>query len=247
MDIFKQEPTFNWVCPFCNHDATITDNNFYKDYLVIENDNIDGRLTLIAVFIICPNKKCRKYKFSLGLFKAVYKEGKLVKGSYIKDWNLIPLSEAKEFPDYIPKPIIDDYKEACLIKDLSPKASATLARRCLQTMVRDFWGVKGKPNLKQEIESIKDKVDSLTWDAIEGVRNIGNIGAHMEKDINLIIDVDPDEANLLIRLIESLIKDWYITKHEHEENLKKIIQINKEKDTKRKISETNNSKNEKQT
>ena len=31
------------------------------------------------------------------------------------------------------------------------------------------------------------------WQAIDAVRSIGNIGAHMEKDINLIVDVDPEE------------------------------------------------------
>lgn len=36
------------------------------------------------------------------------------------------------------------------------------------------------------------------------VREIGNIGAHMEADINVIIDVDPDEAQILIDLVELL-------------------------------------------
>jgi hypothetical protein len=39
----------------------------------------------------------------------------------------------------------------------------------------------------------------------------------MEKDIDLIIDVDPAEAELLIGLVESLIADWYIARHEREE------------------------------
>ncbi|GAG86704.1 unnamed protein product, partial [marine sediment metagenome] len=122
MDIFKQEPKFNWVCPFCNHSATITYETFFRDYLLLERDNIHGKLILIAVFIICPNEKCRKYKFSVGLFKAQYNTSnrEYIKGQYINDWNLIPQSEAKPLPDYIPKAIIDDYKETCLIKDLSP-------------------------------------------------------------------------------------------------------------------------------
>ena len=45
-----------------------------------------------------------------------------------------------------------------------------------------------------EIDAIKDKVDPLTWKSIDATRKIGNIGAHMEKDINLIVDVDPKEA-----------------------------------------------------
>lgn len=57
----------------------------------------------------------------------------------------------------------------------------------------------------------------MTWDSIEAVRKIGNIGAHMEKDINVIVDVDPEEAGLLIGLIESLIDDWYVTRHQRAE------------------------------
>ena len=45
----------------------------------------------------------------------------------------------------------------------------------------------------------------------------------MEKDINLIVDVDPEEANLLIGLIEGLLHDWYVSRHDREEQMQKII------------------------
>jgi hypothetical protein len=137
---------------------------------------------------------------------------------------LVPYSNAKPFPGYIPRPILQDYEEACLIRDLSAKASATLARRCLQGIIRDFWSVK-PGRLVDEIESIKEKVDPLTWDAIDAVRKVGNIGAHMEKDINLILDVEPAEANLLLNLIETLLKDWYITREERRSRLLAITEI----------------------
>ena len=81
-------------------------------------------------------------------------------------------------------------------------------------MIRDFWKVKDKPNLKQEIDAIQDKVDPGLWKAIDGIREMGNIGAHMEKDVNLIIDIEPDEAEQLIKLIELLFKEWYVAKHD---------------------------------
>jgi hypothetical protein len=142
---------------------------------------------------------------------------------------LIPPSRAKVLPDYIPKVIVDDYVEACLIVEPSAKASATLSRRCLQGMIRDFFGVKMN-RLVDEIEAIKDKVDPATWEAIDAIRSIGNIGAHMEKDINVILDVDPGEAEELIKLIELLIEDWYVNKHKREEQLKAVLKIKAEKD-----------------
>jgi len=151
------------------------------------------------------------------------------RGDFLESWNLIPPSEAKVFPEYVPEPIREDYVEACLIRDLSPKASATLSRRCLQGMIRNFWGIK-KARLVEEIEELKGKTDSLTWKAIDAVRSIGNIGAHMEKDINLIVDVEPEEAQKLIELIELLVRDWYVTRHNRQGSLEAIIQVKKSKD-----------------
>jgi len=139
-------------------------------------------------------------------------------------WRLVPASAAKAFPDYVPEQIREDYTQASLIQEISPKASATLARRCLQGMIRDFYGVS-KPTLKLEIEAIQDRVDPLTWRAIDAVRSVGNIGAHMEKDINVIVEVEPGEAAMLIGLVERLIQDWYVVRHEKEEHLNEIIAL----------------------
>jgi hypothetical protein len=187
----------------------------------------------VSRFIVCPNPECNKFVLTVFLYDALSTHGNLRQGQLLEQWNLIPFSDAKAFPDYIPQAILEDYAEACAIKDLSPKASATLARRCLQGMIRDFWSVK-KPNLQDEIEAIQDRVDPLTWKSIDAVRKIGNVGAHMEKDINLIVDVEPDEARLLIQLIELLISEWYINRFEREQRLQEIVQVSQTKDDQRK-------------
>ncbi|MCU6339056.1 DUF4145 domain-containing protein [Enterobacter quasiroggenkampii] len=152
-------------------------------------------------------------------------------------WSVIPSikkERAKAYPEYIPPSVLEDYREACAIVDLSPKASATLARRCLQGMIRGFWNVEAD-TLYKEILAIQDKVDPVVWDAIDSVRKVGNIGAHMEKDIDVIVDVSPDEANLLIEMIEMLIEDWYIARHEKQEKLKRIKEVAAEKTDARKV------------
>ena len=228
---------FHWFCPYCNHDTTVNNQKHIKDVSRLTLETPDGYRELHVMWIVCPNGNCNK----LALRTLLYESEELVIGTSIpprpkwktgkllKQWNLIPQSDAKVFPDYVPKPIRVDYEEACAIKELSPKASATLSRRCLQGMIRDFFGVNNMRTLFEEIESIKEKVDPLTWDAIDATRNIGNIGAHMEKDINLIIDVDTNEAEALIKLIEILITDWYINKHEKEKRLKEVTKIGEEK------------------
>lgn len=92
-------------------------------------------------------------------------------------------------------------------------------------MIRDFHGVVGKGNLLQEIKAIKDLVPTETWEAIDAVRQVGNIGAHMEKDINIIIDVEENEAKLLINLIEQLFDEWYVARHKRQEKLQAIKNI----------------------
>lgn len=216
---------FNWTCPHCQRHVTIT-NTVVSNRTTLYHKNADGRHTLITTFVVCPNPKCMKYTLDIRLHKS--EQGPTPQDERIKElvnnWRLVPPSNAKVFPDYIPQPLIDDYTEACLIKESSPKAAATLARRCLQGILRDYWGVK-PGRLVDEIEAIKDKTDHLTWQAIEVVRKVGNVGAHMEKDINVIIEVDPNEAELLISLIETLFTDWYVSREERKRRLQSIVDI----------------------
>ena len=80
-----------------------------------------------------------------------------------------------------------------------------------------------------EIKELEGKVDSLTWQAIDAVRAVGNIGAHMEKDVNLVIDIEPDEANLLIALIETLLTEWYVNRQERQTRIARIIEMGQDK------------------
>jgi hypothetical protein len=214
---------FLWTCSFCNRAATITSSNHSVSNFIFHNNNKDGSLVLRAASITCPNAECREYELKASLFKYNLQTDRTV-GEAIQKWQLRPSSSAKVFPTYVPQTIIDDYTEACVIRDLSPKASATLSRRCLQGIIRDFWGIS-KNRLIDEINELKTKIDPATWQAIDAVRSIGNIGAHMEKDINLVVDVEPHEAQLLIGLIEILIKDWYIAKHERQAHLAEIVAL----------------------
>lgn len=215
---------FNWTCPYCNRDTTITDSNYSSDSHIFEHNNKDKDLVLNTEVIVCPNSKCKEYTIIARLNKKRWDNGWKIEKNPLMTWQMKPNSSAKPFPNYIPQAIISDYNEACLIRDLSPKASATLSRRCLQGIIRDYFGVVEK-RLIDEINAIKDKMDPLTWEAIDAVRKIGNIGAHMEKDIDLIIDVEPKEAQLLIGLIEILLKDLYITRHERQKHLESIIGV----------------------
>ncbi len=223
------EKTFSWTCPYCNQTATITNYSTSSDTHRFNQDNKDGDLIIRTEIVVCPNPGCREYRIVASLHQAEFSGNSWTyTRKPIEEWQLRPKSLAKPFPAYISKAILDDYKEACLIVSDSPKASATLSRRCLQGIIRDFWKIS-KPRLIDEIKELEGKIDASTWRAIDGVRSVGNIGAHMEKDINLVVDVDPEEAKTLIGLIEFLLKDWYVARHDREEHMQKVIDLAKQK------------------
>ncbi|MDY2656672.1 MAG: DUF4145 domain-containing protein [Candidatus Limiplasma sp.] len=218
-------PSKTYVCPFCGHKQA-----FFSSYSTVQNGSFANHnqipkqfqeSSFIIYTILCCNKSC-------GRIAVV-----AINRTSHEQIDLVPQIAIKYYPNYIPEQIRKDYEEACLILERSPKAAATLLRRCLQGMIHDFWNIREK-NLNAEISQLKNKVAPLQWKAIDGLRKIGNIGAHMEKDVNLIIDIDPDEAKKLLRLIEMLLEKWYITRHEEEALLCEIVGIAENKEEQRK-------------
>ena len=221
---------FSWECPHCKRITTIDKHNIHLSNNFLQDINTErgAGYNVQTKNLICPNFQCKNISVYVSVYRAkeIYLNGnhKIINEQFLFGDRFYPDKDIKQYPDYIPEPIRKDYEEACKISSLSPKASATLARRCIQGILRDFWKVK-PDNLIKEIEQIKDKVDTQTYEAIDSVRRIGNIGAHMEKDINVIIDVDENEAEVLISLLDILFQNWYIEKHNREEQLKKIKEI----------------------
>lgn len=216
-----------YICPFCGHaqafsNSYISHNNgFYcntADY-GIPSSYLESSFTIYT--FQCNNAACGRIAVSA------------INRRTGKQIDLVPQVVMKHYPDYIPEQIRRDYEEANLILEASPKAAATLLRRCLQGMIRDFWNIK-KENLFAEITAIKDKVTPPQWKALDGLRKIGNIGAHMEQDVNLIIDIEAGEAKKLLRLIEMLLEKWYIARHDEEALCVDISEIADEKALQRK-------------
>ncbi|WP_195935716.1 DUF4145 domain-containing protein [Lactococcus lactis] len=206
----------HYTCPFCYITypldfKTFQDVNISFDDCLIERGYSLSRPTysdkVVFQLFRCPS--CNR--------TAIEIEGK---GEQVSDLHLRlnPLGiNSKDFPDYIPNSILKTYREACAISQLSPKASATLSRRTLQNMIRDFFKdidkIPGR-DLNSEIDSIKESVSPNVSKALKALKDIGNIGAHPSRDINLIVDVEPGEAETMLKFIEYLFKEWYINKHD---------------------------------
>ena len=197
----------NFDCPHCNRAQTATDADLatIKEIFKMSRSTW-GQLGIRADAVVCANPSCRKPTITVDIVETKISP---YAGAYVPDdtkpivrRRLIPDNSAKPQPDFIPVSLREDYVEACRIRDLSPKASATLARRCLQGIIRDFAGIKER-SLYHEIEKLRELRESgsapqgISDDSIEAlhhVRSLGNIGAHMERDIDVIIPVEPSEA-----------------------------------------------------
>lgn len=228
---------YNRQCPYCGCHITVSaDNSEIVQFNLTKLDKKGKTKGVSFEHIVCPNQACRRtiliVDIRYNLVEDFMMTGKTVdllsNNRIINQKQLLPFSSAKHFPEYIPEAIRQDYEEACLIRDLSPKASATLARRCLQGMIRDFWRIR-KSRLCDEIAALEDKVDIEEWEAIDALRKIGNIGAHMEKDVNVIIDIEPEEAGQLIEFIEYLLESWYVERYKRREHLARVKQMAEEK------------------
>ena len=208
----------SYTCPFCGHEQAywnschVVDNQFSS--CGIPEDCKDSTFSIYTFH--CQNKECGKRAVTA------------INRTTGKQVDIVPQVSIRYYPQYIPEQIRKDYEEASMILDSSPKAAATLLRRCLQGMVRDFWGIK-KGNLNAELSELKDKIPAAQWKAIDGLRKIGNIGAHMEKDVNLIVDIDTNESTKLLKLIELLFDKWYIARHDEEQLYAEITDISDEK------------------
>lgn len=215
-------------CLFCDCAVPNHENTFREDehYFLIRRphfaseENLSDKITIQTMN--CPN--CHKVSIDIVGVGSQFP-------NRIMHFN--PISLAKAYPDYIPQTIRSDYEEAHAILNLSPKASATLSRRCLQGMIRDFWEIS-KARLVDEIDALKDLVDPGTKKVLDALRKLGNIGAHPEKDVNLIVDIEPNEARKLLKFIELLMQKWYIERHDNEQLLQDILDLDKDKQNQRK-------------
>lgn len=227
-----------WICPFCSFAQMIGDDSKQTNNVQIALEGaVPSQTSYSTQAYGCTNPECRRISLSLDLYGFIYNAGQGRQRKYLTQ-RLLPRSSSKPQPDYIPYALREDYEEACAIRDLSPKAAATLVRRCLQGMIRDFCKITDKKTLNDEIKALEalvrggqapSGVTEESVEAIDQVRGIGNIGAHMEKNIDLIVDVDPNEAQVLIELVEMLFDEWYVARHQRLDRLESIKKIAEDK------------------
>lgn len=114
-------------------------------------------------------------------------------------------------PEVSPE-IADDFNEASTVFIDSPKASAALSRRCLQSVLR-YLGFDQK-NLAEAIKAALDaNIFPLSLaENLDAIRGIGNFAAHPVKGANAaaIASVEPEEAEWNLDVLEELLDFVYV-------------------------------------
>src|SRR3954470_4950878 len=123
--------SFNWNCPHCGRAQTVVEARFSCTTISAGvTDVAEGSIVLERTAIGCANPDCKKITLSVqvGIDDSRITQGYNIdpRRELLLSQRLLPRSSAKSQPAYIPSSIVDDYTEACLICDLSPKAAATL-------------------------------------------------------------------------------------------------------------------------
>jgi hypothetical protein len=128
------------------------------------------------------------------------------------EYRVYPRNSVRPLPPQVPNPYRQEFEEACAVFHDSPKASAALSRRCLQTLLREKANTKAK-DLAEQIQEVLDSkaLPSHLSKSIDAVRHIGNFAAHplKSKETGLIVDVEPGEAEWQLDTLEGLF-DFYI-------------------------------------
>lgn len=161
----------------------------------------------------CPDEECCQLVVHLGHEPGDEEE---VGGEI--EWSMIePVGSSRgPVPAIVPSNVATDYVEACRVLPVSPKASAALARRCLQAILRAH-GYSAR-DLATEVQLLLDESDasraipgSLRM-MVDAVRNFGNFSAHPITDVTTlqVIDVEPEEAEWCLEVIEECFQHFYV-------------------------------------
>lgn len=199
-------------CPHCLE-------NFFEEWehftpYILEDKDGKWRLE----YCECPS--CKRIIVRLGKYSIGY-------GLFI--WRFVrPKTISRTpLPPEVPPEFAEDYKEACLVFNDSPKASAALSRRCLQNLLREKAGT-AKENLVEQIQEVLDSNALPTYltESLDAVRNIGNFAAHpiKSKSTGEIVDVEPGEAEWNLNVLEGLFDFYFVQPHRLHEKKEKLDQ-----------------------
>lgn len=197
------------ICPHC---STVVKINW--NFTPVQQFNEEKENGIEIFYGECPN--CIKLVIGMQEVRVPYANSTFEDfTNTIVYWSKIVYPKINSFQnsDDVPKQYLEDYEEAIKVLSASPKASAALTRRLLQNILREEFLISEK-SLDKEIKAFVSRpgIPSHITDAVDAVRQIGNIASHPSKDLSTgeIVPVENGEAEWLVEVIEQLFDFVFI-------------------------------------
>jgi len=201
-------------CPHCSMGTAVEFDTFGAQYLYNRTDNADARYVISCGY--CQNPNC-------GLLIIRLREERRDVPPTVG--YVIPRRRAAmKFRD-VPPDLIEEYEQASEVIDTSPAASAALARRCLQKVIREHLGTREK-RFYDELKTVAEsgKVPPYLADGLLKIREIGNMAKHPThgEQVGLIVDVSKEEAEWTLKILEGMFKHCFVDPKEFERRTKDL-------------------------
>jgi hypothetical protein len=165
------------LCPHCEREGAILRfSGPHEIQLACRKDETPS----IEHFSILGKARCNRCKLDSDIILHGYKKGQTLNAE--EKWSEIwihPKPVAVAAPEGTPKEFAKDYQEAVGVLSISPNASAALARRGIERVLREHYGVKEKTLNKCMSNAIENQmISSEISEMLDVIRKIGNYGAH---------------------------------------------------------------------
>jgi len=213
------------ICPNCNigirFESEISSPVFNEEHPTIKQYGFD------IAHGFCP--ECRQFIVLLrhGRYWShdFNDEGSRELNEILNEQVIFPRVSFKKIEPEVPDNFRKEFQEAYSVLQVSPRASAAMSRRLLQTILREKFGIK-KRTLAEEIDEFLSTqgAPSYLTQAIDAIRNVGNFASHPIKNTQTgeIVDVEPGEAEWLIDVLEALFDFAFIQPARMEDRRKQL-------------------------
>lgn len=208
----------------CEPDVLVDSPSSLSDPVYIETSK--GLLIAYLRGVQCP--QCQRIIVELYAFWP--SSDKKPNTTKVERYRVIPKFDlVPELHSSIPDEVKQDYIEARQVKHISLRASATLARRCLQNTLRHaFPEMKTSSGwiLSEEITWVENnhRLDPELIQALRALNNAGNFGAHPVKEggLQTIYELSPKDLDACFSVLEELFLECFIKPAEKKERRERL-------------------------
>lgn len=203
-------------CPYCGSNFIIYEGkNFFSSRIPLDiEDKKSDILHVVIYHYICSNSEC---KTPIIIFAVVDNQDRTLR-RYV-----YPEFKHRDFEPSIPAPLARNFEEAMALAPVNPQTSAKLSHQCIQGMLRDFWGVPPAGTLHEELAQVRDRIDEDTLACLESIYCADSIGMRLEQGADTF--VDSGEAELMLRMVEMLGREWYLQRDQKRSRRAEIVAL----------------------